>query len=446
MIKINKGLDLPIAGMVDTSIEIQTTPPLVALLGTDYIGLRPTMLVKEGDEVAKGQVLFEDKHNPGVKFTAPAAGVVKQINRGAQRVFQSLVIAVGGDEEITFPQYTSKEISTLSREQRVQPLIDSGLWTSFRTRPYSKIPAIDAIPSSIFVNVMDTNPLALDPQFFIARHEDAFVAGIELLSGLANKVFVCEAHGAKTPRATASNIRYESFAGVHPAGLPGTHIHFLDPVSATKSVWTIHYQDVVAIGKLFTTGKIFSERLIALVGPSVKTPKLVNTFIGASLASLTLAELTAGDHRVISGSVLSGNIASGMLNYLGRYHLQVSVVEEGHHRDFMGWMSPGVNRFSVMNIYISKWLGKKRFAFTTNTNGSPRAIVPIGAYEAVMPLDILPTHLLKALVVSDTDSAVKLGALELDEEDLALCTYVCPGKYEFGPILRDNLTLIEKEG
>jgi len=446
MIKINKGLDLPILGIVDPTKELTVKPTSVALLGADYVGLRPTMLVSEGEKVLKGQPLFEDKQNPGVLFTSPAAGVVKSINRGAQRVFQSIVIEVQGEEEVSFKAYSDNELATISREQRVQQLIASGLWTSFRTRPFSKIPSPSAQPSSIFVNVMDTNPLAVDPQLLLTKQSAAFLAGLQVLSGLAPKVFVCEAKGANTPRLSADNIRYESFSGVHPAGLPGTHIHFLDPVSANKSVWTIHHQDVIAIGQLFTTGRLACDRYIALGGPLVKQPKVIKTIVGACLSEVTANELLAGENRIISGSVLAGTIATGVTGYLGRYHLQVSVLEEGRRRDFMGWMSPGINRFSVMNIYLSKWMSKKRFAFTTNTNGSPRAIVPIGAYETVMPLDILATHLLKALVVGDMDSAIKLGALELDEEDLALCTYVCPGKYEYGPILRDNLTRIEKEG
>jgi Na+-transporting NADH:ubiquinone oxidoreductase subunit A len=232
----------------------------------------------------------------------------------------------------------------------------------------------------------------------------------------------------------------------HPAGLVGTHIHHLDPVHADKTVWSVDYQDVIAIGQLFTSGKLPTSRVVALGGPQVENPRLLRTRIGANLEELTAGQLKGGENRVISGSVLSGRTAAGALNFLGRYHNQVSVILEGREREFFGWFSPGMNKHSNMSIYLSSFFGKgKRFDMTSSTNGSERAIVPIGTFERVMPLDILPTQLLRAIVVSDIATAQDLGVLELDEEDLALCTYVCPGKYEYGRILRDNLTLIEKE-
>ncbi len=446
MIRIKRGLDLPIEGLPSLTIEDSATPRSVALIGFDYIGLRPTMLVQVGESVAKGQVLFEDKQTPGVKFTAPCAGVIREVNRGSQRVFQSIVIAVEGNAEITFTKYDAASLASLDRQLVIDNLVQSGLWTALRTRPYSKIPLIDSVPSSIFVNVMDTNPLAFDPMLVVSNQQQDFIAGLDVLSRLSNTLHVCYAEGALVPKSHATNVTYTGFAGVHPAGLAGTHIHFLDPVNEKKSVWSINYQDVIAIGKLFLTGSLVLDRIISLAGPSVLKPRLIKTQFGANLADLTNGQLKDCENRIVSGSVLSGRMASGVLAYLGRYHLQVSVLEEGRHRDFLGWISPGANRFSNMNIYLSKFMPSKKFRFTTNTNGSPRAIVPIGTYETVMPLDILPTHLLRSLVVGDIDTAVKLGALELDEEDLALCTYVCPGKYEFGPILRDNLTHIEQEG
>lgn len=446
MIKIKRGLDLPIEGVPALTIEDGAAPRSVALIGFDYVGLRPTMSVQVGDKVAKGQQLFEDKQTPGVKYTAPAAGVIREINRGAQRIFQSIVIDVQGNEEIRFAKYDVSALASLERQLVVDNLVQSGLWTALRTRPYSKIPAIDSVPSSIFVNVMDTNPLAFDPMLVVNQQQQDFISGLDVLSRLSNTLHVCHAEGAAVPKSHAANVKYTAFSGVHPSGLSGTHIHFLDPVNEKKIVWSINYQDVIAIGKLFLTGYLVLERIISLAGPSVLKPRLIKTQVGVNVADLTAGQLKDCENRIVSGSVLSGRMASGVLGYLGRYHLQVSVLAEGRHRDFLGWISPGVNRFSNMNIYLSKFMPSKKFSFTTNTNGSPRAIVPIGTYETVMPLDILPTHLLRALVVGDIDTAVKLGVLELDEEDLALCTYVCPGKYEFGPILRDNLTHIEQEG
>ncbi|MBL0951832.1 MAG: Na(+)-translocating NADH-quinone reductase subunit A, partial [Pseudomonas sp.] len=395
--------------------------------------------------VKLGQLLFTDKKTPGVRYTAPAAGVISAIHRGEKRVLQSVVIDIDGDEQETFAQYDAGQLEALSDEQVRENLQQSGLWTALRTRPFSKVPALDAVPSSIFVTAIDTHPLAADPAVIIAEHAADFENGLKVLGNLA-KVFLCKADGANLPGEKLAKVQSEAFSGPHPAGLAGTHIHFLDPVSTSKSVWQIGYQDVIAVGKLFTTGQLFVERVVALGGPVAEQPRLLRTRLGASLEELTAGELKPGFNRVISGSVFGGRTAQGAFAFLGRYHNQVSCLSEGNEREMMHYLRAGVNKHSVLNIFVSKLAGAKLFNFTTTTNGSPRAMVPVGNYEAVMPLDILPTQLLRYLIVGDTEMAQKLGCLELDEEDLALCTYVCAGKYEYGPILRDNLTRIEKEG
>jgi Na+-transporting NADH:ubiquinone oxidoreductase subunit A len=447
MIKIRRGLDLPIAGSPNQSIEDGPQVRQVALIGFDYHGMKPTMAVQEGDKVKLGQEVFSDKKIPGVIYTAPASGTVVAINRGDQRVFHSLVINVEGDDAVEFARYSANELANLSREQVQDNLVKSGLWTALRTRPYSKAPALDSKPSSIFVQAMDTNPLAADPAVIIATRKEAFANGLTLLSRLTEgKVFVCQAPGVELPKGQGANVSIQAFEGVHPAGNPGTHIHFLDPVNAHKFVWTIGYQDVIAMGELFTSGRLNVERVVALAGPQVERPRLVRTRLGADLSELTAGQLKAGENRVISGSVFGGRRSHGNLNFLGRFHTQVSVLREGRERELLHYLRVGKSRFSVMGIYLSKLFGAKNLPFTTSTNGSERAMVPVGSYEKVMPLDILPTQLLRSLIVGDTEMAQKLGCLELDEEDLALCTFVCPGKYEYGPILRNNLTRIENEG
>lgn len=446
MIKIRRGLELPITGAPRQSIEEGPSIRSVAVIGYDYHGMKPTMAVQVGDKVKVGQLLFSDKKTEGVRYTSPAAGTVSAINRGYQRALQSVVIDVEGDEAESFAKYDVTQLSSLDRQDVVDNLANSGLWTALRTRPYSKVPAVDTVPGAIFVSAMDTNPLAADPAVVLEAKADDFKNGLAVLSRLTEgKVYVGHAPGASIPASGLENVVYETFSGVHPAGNVGTHIHYLAPVSANKTVWTCGYQDVAAIGALFTTGQLDVERVVALAGPKVEDPRLVKTRVGASLEELTAGQMKGGENRLISGSVFGGRATHGPLAFLGRYHVQVSVLEEGRERPFFHYVVPGFNRFSVMPIYISKFLGKK-FNFTTSTNGSERAMVPVGAYEKVMPLDILPTQLLRALIVGDTDVAQKLGCLELDEEDLALCTFVCPGKYEYGPILRDNLTRIEKEG
>ncbi|SEI38412.1 Na+-transporting NADH:ubiquinone oxidoreductase subunit A [Allopseudospirillum japonicum] len=450
MISIKRGLDLPITGAPEQSIDDAPRASHVAIVGPDYVGMKPTMEVQVGDKVKLGQVIFTDKKTPGVKYTAPASGEVVAINRGARRVLQSVVIRVDEQEEaISFTAYEAHQIVELTDAQVRENLIESGLWTALRTRPFSRVPAPDAKPHSIFVTAMDTHPLAADPAVIIAENAGDFEAGVQVLKHLTQgKVFVCKKAGADIPSWNSGQLVTEEFEGPHPAGLAGTHIHFLDPVSLEKQVWTIGYQDVIAVGQLFLTGQLNTQRIVALGGPLVTKPRLLRTRLGACLQELTSGELQEGvKARIISGSVFGGTHAHDALAYLGRYHQQVSVLEEGDKREFIGWLSLGKERHSVMGIYVSSWQGlPEKYAPNTSTNGSERAMVPVGNYEKIMPLDILPTQLLRSLIVGDIEMAMKLGCLELDEEDLALCTYVCPGKYEYGPILRDNLTLIEKEG
>ncbi|WP_324683548.1 Na(+)-translocating NADH-quinone reductase subunit A [Bibersteinia trehalosi] len=452
MITIKQGLDLPINGKPEQVIRNGNAVTEVAVLGEEFVGMRPSMKVREGDIVKKGQVLFEDKKNPGVVFTAPASGTVVAINRGEKRVLQSVVIRVEGDEQITFNCYEEAQLASLTADQVKQNLVESGLWTAFRTRPFSKVPALDAEPSSIFVNAMDTNPLSADPEVIIAENNQAFFNGLTVLSRLfdgSKTVHLCGAADSNILNAAQSkqiaNVQTNRFKGPHPAGLAGTHIHFIDPVSITKQVWYLNYQDVIAIGQLFTTGELNVERIISLAGPQVKNPRLIRTRLGANLSQLTANELNEGENRVISGSVLSGTTATGPHDYLGRYALQVSVLLEGRNKEFFGMIAPYSDKFSITRTTLGHF-AKKLFNFTTAVHGSERAMVPTGAYERVMPLDIIPTLLLRDLAAGDTDSAQALGCLELDEEDLALCTFVCSGKNNWGPLLRQALEKIEKEG
>lgn len=447
MIKITKGLNLPIAGMPSQQISSKPAVKRVALLGEEYIGMRPSMAVREGDRVQKGQLLFEDKKNPGVRFTAPASGTISAIHRGERRVLQSVVIDVDGDDAVHFPRYELADLAGLTREAVQRQLLESGMWTAFRTRPFSKIPAPGSVPAAIFVTAIDTNPLAADPQPIILAQREAFDAGLTLLTRLTDgKVHVCQASGGKLGGHPVGQVTFNQFAGPHPAGLVGTHIHFLEPVSLKKQVWHLNYQDVIAVGKLFLEGELSVERIIALGGPQVKEPRLIKTCSGASLDELLADELLDDENRIISGSVLSGTHARGPHAFLGRFHLQVCVVKEGREKELFGWVMPGKDKFSITRTTLGHYMKRKLFNFSTDTNGGERAMVPIGNYERVMPLDILPTMLLRDLLAGDTDSAQALGCLELDEEDLALCTYVCPGKYEYGPALRSVLTQIEQEG
>lgn len=420
----------------------------VAVLGPDCPGLKPTMAVAEGDTVKLGQVLFTDKLLPAIKYTAPGAGKVIAINRGPKRVLISVEIALDGDAKQTFKAHTKDALAKLNRDDVVAQLTESGLWTAIRTRPYGKVPNPVTSPKNIFISAMDTNPLAADPALILAEEAETFAAGLTILGKLTNgKVYIGKAPNAYIPGCEQDHVEVRSFAGPHPAGLVGTHIHFLSPVNAQHVVWYVGYQDVAAMGKLFLTGELDVSRVVSLAGPQVKKPRYVRTRLGADLSQLTAGELKEGETRVISGSPLSGRKAVGAVRFLGRYHTQVSALREGREQEFMGWLSlGGGERYSKLNIYLSKLLPEKLFAMTTALHGSPRALVPVPSYEEVMPLDILPLPLMRALLVGDTDTAQQLGCLELEEEDLALLSYVCPSKIDYAAALRKNLTKIEQEG
>jgi len=440
-IKIKKGLDVPVAGKPELTIDDAKSVKTVGLVGWDTPGLKPKMAVAEGDRVKLGQTLFIDKRNPDVKYTSPGSGSIAAVNRGARRVLNSVVVELDGDDAETF------STNTESADEIRKTLCESGLWTTIRTRPFGRIPQPDTTPNSIFITAINSNPLAGDPDLVISEDKEAFLEGVRIVSRLTEgKVFVCSRPGTSIPCPEGENFVHAEFAGPHPAGLVGTHIHFLDPVSTKKTVWHIGYQNTMAIGRLFRDGRLPTERMIALGGPMVKNPRLLRTCRGASTADILDTELNPGNARVISGSVLSGHRASGMLGWLGAYHNQISVLQEDKSREFMHWMRLGRNKYSATRAYASTIMHSGDFPLTTTQNGSPRAMVSIGAFERIMPLDILATPLLKALLVRDTDSAQQLGALELDEEDLALCSFVCNGKYNYGPHLRKALDEIEAYG
>ncbi len=444
---LKKGLDLPLTGGPEQKITDGNSIKSVALLGPDYDGLKPKMAVAEGDKVKLGQLLFSDKKNPGVNFTSPGAGVVKAINRGEKRALISVVIELQGKDQVSFAKYSEGELANLTAEQVKENLLASGLWTAFQTRPYGKVPAVDAVPSSIFVTAIDTRPLAADPAVIIIDRANDFANGLSVIAKLTTgKTYLCKATGADV--ASHASAQVAEFSGPHPAGLPSTHIHFIDPVNIHKFVWHIDYQAVIAIGALFTSGQLNVERVVSLAGPTVKNPRLVRTRVGANLDDLVVGELQDVESRLISGSVLYGHEATGPQAFLGAYNLQVSALKEGRERELFGWIVPGKNKYSALNVYTSSTDRKdnRLFPLTTDKNGSNRAIVPVGVYEAVMPLDILATPLLKAIVVGDTDVAQSLGCLELSEEDVSLFTFVDPGKHDFAPVLRANLNKIEKEG
>jgi Na+-transporting NADH:ubiquinone oxidoreductase subunit A len=455
--RIKKGLDLPVSGAPEQVVDPSPRVTRVALLGDDYHGLRPRLHVAEGDTVRRGQLLFEDRAVPGVRHTAPGAGTVIAIHRGPRRALRSVVLRLSDAERAgeppaaemqAFASYTGKVPGSLTGEEVRALLVESGLWTALRTRPFSKVPGPASTASALFVNAMDTQPLSASPEIVVRARRDAFLCGLQALAKLCDgPTYLCVKADSDIPEGVGKEIVVERFEGPHPAGTAGVHMHLLAPASRKRTLWTVAYQDVIAAGDLFRSGRLSVGRVISLSGPAVRRPRLLAARVGACIEDCTRGELEEGKVRVISGSVLSGKQATGpQFGFLGRYDVQVTAVVEGGQRRLLDWACPGRNRFSVLPVFLSRWLRPETFEFSTSMHGARRAMVPIGVYERVMPMDILPTFLLRSLAVGDLEQAERLGCLELDEEDLALCTFVCPSKNDYGPMLRHNLERIEREG
>ena len=442
---LKKGLNLPIEGAATGDIVDGPAVRTVALLGSDYIGLKPRLSVEEGDLVVPGSPIFAHKDTPDVMVTSPVQGRVKAINRGARRVLVSVEIELMDHEGVPVDFAQVGDAGTA--EGVATRLAASGLWTSFRTRPYSKVPSTDERPAAIYVTAMDTEPLSGDAAQVIDGAREAFVAGLGVITKLTEgTTYLCMSDGADVPGADVEGVEAAAFSGPHPAGLAGTHMHFLEPPEAAKIMWSIGYQDVIAIGRLFETGRINPERVVALTGPLCRNPRMVRTLLGASMVELMRGEYDdSAPIRLISGSVLSGRAGAEASAYLGRYARQITVIEEDKKQIPMGWVRPMASKYAIQPVLGSAF-AKRTFAVTSNLNGGRRAMVPIGTFEQLMPQDFLPTQLLRAMLVMDTDQAQALGILELDEEDMGLCGFACPAKYEYGEALRDCLTKIEKEG
>ncbi len=448
MIKIKKGLDLPIQGKPTAEITKFKDTGRVALTGLDYVGLKPHIIAKVGQTIKEGDPLFAAKENEGVVYTAPRSGKVIEINRGYRRVLESFVIEV--DDSIgvkQFPAIPDQELKHASAADVISILVESGLFTAFRQRPFSYVPQRSEPPHSIFVTSIDSDPLGFNPEIAIARYVDDFSRGLTALTRItATKVYNVVHTSFATDLPAVEGCETVKFEGKHPCGLVGTHIHMIDPVNERKTVWHIDAQDVIAIGKLIATGKLWHERYVSLGGPMVKEPRIFHTTLGADLKELVQGELEDREVRVISGSIFNGRRVADNCCYLGRYNNKISAIEEDGERKLLGWIRPGMKQHSAGSTYLSALFPNKPLNITSKRNGGVRPIVPLGVFEGLMPLDILPTQMAKALLTRDIVECLRLGVLELDEEDLALITYSCSGKNDYGVYLREVLDIIFKEG
>lgn len=411
-----RGFNVKLAGALIAPAVEHCVPSFCAVLGDDAPDLRPEFRVAVGDKVRTGQILFVDRKTPDISFASPATGVVTEIKYGARRTLGKVVIETADDVPLEIPVSDSDG----NRSGLSSLLLKTGLWPSFLARPFGRIPHPSTAPAAIFVTVIDTNPLAADPVMIIGPNLKLFERGVEALALLTDgPVFVCQGPGADLVHG-GGRIRVAKFEGPHPAGLPGTHIHHRMRVSAERTVWHIGYQDVVAIGDLLLNHRYRSERVISCGGPASARPCLIETRLGASLVDIARADGGADHAILLSGSALSGRKS----DYLGRYHSQMTMLS-----------LPCENGGGQMLDRLRRLTG----------HDVPRPLIPIEAFERAMPLDILPVPLLRALSVGDTETAMRLGCLELVEEDLALMSYLCPGRNDYGALLRRMLDEIAGE-
>lgn len=431
-----RGLDLDLPGAPVQAIDESNTVGQVALCGTDYPGLKPRLLVKAGDTVRAGQPLFFDKRDPAVMYTAPGSGVITAIHRGPRRQLESVVIDLAEDDKsaVGIDLVPNGGLGLMSREEIVHCLAASGLWPAFRRRPFGRVPHSEEQPLAIFVTAMDTEPLAADPTVSIELEMASFRVGLQVLTRITpGKVWLCTAPGWAFDDPGIDRVHHAVFEGPHPAGLAGTHIHQIEPVGPHRVVWHTSYADVIAIGKLFGEGVLDFQRIVALGGQPVRRPRLLRARIGASLDELLAGEIATDQAvRIVSGSLLSGCAPANGQRFLGRYNLQVSVIQEADQKQRSKW--------------LWRRLGLARNSpCTTTMHGSPSGMLPLELFERILPSGFLAVPLLRALMSGDTDQAQALGCLELNEEDLALCAYLCPAKCDYGGALRSTLRHIEQE-
>ena len=447
-IKLRKGYDIKLAGTAKKEIGDVPQPKTFSLKPSSFHGIeRPKLLVKEGDNVKAGTTLLIDKKNERIKHASPVSGEVVEIRRGEKRKLLEIVILA--DENIEYEQfnkYSISEIKNLSREDVVSELLGSGLWPSIIQRPFGTIADPDETPKNIFISAFDSNPLAPDYDFILQGQEQNFQAGIDV----ANKLSGGQVHLTIDGKAEVSkvfsqplDVQMHKVSGPHPAGNVGVQIHHIDPINKGDVVWTIDPVSIAHIGKLFLEGVSDSQKIVAVAGPCVKEPKYYKTYRGASVSSFLADNITEENHRVVSGNVLTGERIDDK-GHMRHFDNMVTVIEEGDKPAAFGWLLPQFNKPSFHRALglMSFLTPNKEFSVNTNTNGEPRAFVQTGAFEKVLPMDILPTYLIKAILAEDFDEIEALGIYEVIEEDLAICEFIDVSKHDIQEILREGLDLL----
>jgi Na+-transporting NADH:ubiquinone oxidoreductase subunit A len=443
-VKLKKGLDIRIKGQADKILSPEQQSTTYGVKPVDFPGLTPKLNVRVGDKVLAGSPLFHDKMRPEVVFTSPVSGEVVLISRGDRRKLLEVVVEKAGDEYIDFGK---ADPAAISREEIKEKMLRSGLWPVVRQRPYHTVARHTDTPKAIFISAFDTAPLAPDYNFIFDNSSDAhFKNGLRALEKLTDGKLHIVVNGKTEPSDKLKNAPAEisEFSGPHPAGNVGIHIHHIDPVNKGESVWYVNPQDVIAIGRLFAEGRYVHERIIAFTGSEVIKPQYYRIRSGASVQSLVNDNVREGKLRYISGNVLTG-LQISPDGHLGFYDSQLTVIPEGDYFEFFGWMMPGLDKFSFYKTFASKIFPSKEYTLDTNFHGGERAFVMTGQYEKVVPMDIYPMQLLKAILAEDIDMMENLGIYEVAEEDFALCEYICPSKIEIQAIVRKGLDLMVRE-
>ncbi len=446
IVKVRRGLNIPMEGRAENVLVRKNMSETYGVKPLDFPGLLPKLEVQEGDVVRAGTPLFYDKYRPEVKFSSPVSGEVVEIRRGERRQILEVVVKANGSVE--YQVFGAAQPAALTRNQVVEKLLVSGVWPYIRQRPFGIVANPNDTPKAIFISCFDTAPLAPDMDFSIQGEDENFQAGIDALSKLTpGKIHLGlnADYPAASAFAKANGVEHHYFRGPHPAGNVGVHIHHIDPIGKGDVVWVVNPLDVVIIGRLFLKGIYDASRVIALAGSEVTSPRYYRVISGAQIDSITSGNLNSNiELRYISGNVLTGTKVEPF-GYLGFYDNMVTVIPEGNHYEFFGWMSPGFNKFSASRTFLSRLTPWRKFKFDTNLHGGKRAYVITGQYEKVMPMDILPVHLIKAILANDIERMEQLGIYEVVEEDMALCEYVCTSKTDVQQILRNGIESLIKE-
>ena len=447
-VKLRKGLDIKLVGEADKVKVDAPLPASVALKPTDFHGLVPKMVVKQGDKVKIGSAIFYDKYNESIKFVSPVSGIIDEVVRGAKRKILEVRITPDGSEEAI--KHEAKDPTSLSKEEVKLAMLENGLWPFLKQRPLDIIADPNADPKAIFISAFDTHPLAPDYDFIVHGQDQFFQNGLNALAKLTSGKVHLTLNGNVSADATfqnAKNVQINKVSGKHPAGNVGTQIHFIDPIDKGQFVFTVNPQDVVAIGKFFADGQYDPKRIVALTGSEAKNRKYYKTIIGASVSGIVNDNLESDNVRIISGNALTGDKIDRN-SYLGFYDAQITVLPEGDQYKFFltkGWLGPGFDKYSSHMLFPTWLMKNKKYRLDTNMNGEERGFVVTGEMEKVMPLDVLPMQLIKAAMTKDIDAMELLGIYEVAPEDFALCEYVCTSKIDIQEIIREGLDLIKEE-